>query len=104
MCQRNSDLSHNGTIFNGLSFFEWLGHDTDPSPPSSAMVKKGKNYTSTPPVGHTACTKPHCLYKGALYLLTFPSLPRAISKWVSRDQDENLNYNDLSITTFPLNI
>jgi len=100
------DLSHNGTIFNGLSFFEWLGRNTDPSPLSSAVVKKGKNYTFTPPVGHMACTKPHCLYKGALYLyfFTFPSLPRAISKWVSVEQDEYLNYNDLSLTKFPLNI
>ena len=26
------------------------------------------SYTSTPPVGRTACTEPQCLYKGALYL------------------------------------
>jgi hypothetical protein len=25
-------------------------------------------YTSTPPMGRTACTEPQCLYKGALYL------------------------------------
>ena len=37
------------------------GHDADPSPPSSAVVKKEYSYTSTPPMGHTACTKPHCL-------------------------------------------
>jgi len=29
------------------------------------------SYTSTPPMGRTACTEPQCLYKGALYLLTF---------------------------------
>jgi len=26
------------------------------------------SYTSTPPMGRTACTEPHCLYKGDLYL------------------------------------
>ena len=26
------------------------------------------SYTSTPPIGRTACTEPQCLYKGALYL------------------------------------
>jgi hypothetical protein len=25
-------------------------------------------YTSTPPMGRTACTEPQCMYKGALYL------------------------------------
>jgi len=29
---------------------------------------KGYSYTSTPPVGRTACTEPQCLYTGALYL------------------------------------
>jgi hypothetical protein len=47
---------------------EWPGHDADPSPPSSDMVKKGYSYTSTPPMGHTACTESQGLYKGALYL------------------------------------
>jgi len=40
----------------------------EPSPPSSAVVKKGQSYTSTPPMGRTACTEPQCLYKDALYL------------------------------------
>ena len=44
------------------------GRDADPSPPSSAVVKKGYSYTSTPPMGRTACTEPQFLYKGALYL------------------------------------
>jgi hypothetical protein len=44
------------------------GCDADPSPPSSAMVKEEYSYTSTPRMGHTACTEPQCLYKGALYL------------------------------------
>jgi len=28
-------------------------------------------YTSTPPMGSTACTEPQCLYKGALYLYLY---------------------------------
>jgi len=28
-------------------------------------------YTSTPPMGRTACTEPQCLYKGALYLYLY---------------------------------
>jgi len=32
------------------------------------VVKKGQSYTSTPPMGRTACTEPQCLYKDALYL------------------------------------
>ena len=42
--------------------------DADHSPPSSAMGKKEQIYTSTPPMGCTACTEPQCLYKGAPYL------------------------------------
>jgi hypothetical protein len=42
--------------------------DADPSPPSSAVVKKSSSYTSTLPMGRTACNEPRCLYKGALYL------------------------------------
>ena len=39
----------------------------------SAVVMKGQSYTSTPPMGCTACTEPQCLYKGAFYLyLTYP--------------------------------
>jgi hypothetical protein len=29
---------------------------------------KEQSYTSTPPMGRTACTEPQCLYKGDLYL------------------------------------
>ena len=45
------------------------GRDADPSPPSSAVVKKEQSYTSTPPMGHTACTEPQCLYNRAIPLL-----------------------------------
>ena len=34
--------------------------DADPLPPSSAVVMKGQSYTSTPPMGCTACTEPQC--------------------------------------------
>jgi hypothetical protein len=43
------------------------GRDAD-SPHSSAVVMKGYSYTSTLPMGRTACTEPQGLYKGALYL------------------------------------
>jgi hypothetical protein len=37
--------------------------------------------------------------------MVFPSSPpRTISKWVSVEKDEYLNYNNLSPTSFPLNI
>ena len=59
-------------LYNGYRVFpggkERPGRDADPSPPSSAVVKKGQSYTSTSPMGRTACTEPQCLYKGALYL------------------------------------
>ena len=44
------------------------GRDADPSPPSSAMVKKEQSYISTPPMGRTVCTESQCLYMGALSL------------------------------------
>ena len=59
-------------LYNGYRVFpggkERPGRDADPSPPSSALVMKEKSYTSSPPMGRTACTEPQCLYKGALYL------------------------------------
>jgi len=48
---------------------ERSGREADPSTPSSAVVKKEQSYTSTPPMGRTACIEPQCLYKGAVYLL-----------------------------------
>jgi len=41
------------------------GRDSDPSPPSSVVVMEEYSYTSTPPMGRTACTEPQSLYKGA---------------------------------------
>ena len=48
---------------------ERQGRDADPLPPSSAVVMKEYSYTSTPPMGLTACTEPQCLYKDVLYLI-----------------------------------
>ena len=47
------------------------GRDADPSPPSSAVVKKEQSYTSVLPMGRTACTEPQCLYKGDLNLYLY---------------------------------
>ena len=62
-------------LYNGYRFFpggkQRPGRDADPSPPSSAVLMKGQSYTSTPPIGRTACTVPQCLYRGALYILPF---------------------------------
>jgi len=45
-----------------------------PHPLLVPLVMKEYSYTSTPPMGRTACTDPQCLYKGALYLLP-PCVP-----------------------------
>ena len=49
-------------LYNGCRIFpggkERSGSDTDPSPPSSAVVTKEQSYTSTPRMGRTACTEP----------------------------------------------
>jgi len=36
--------------------------------------KKEQSYTSTPPIGRTACTETQCLYKGTLYLYLYLTL------------------------------
>jgi len=45
-----------------------------PHPLLVPLVMKEWSYTSTPPVGRTACTEPQCLYKGVLYLYLFFTL------------------------------
>jgi len=42
-----------------------------PHPLLVPLVKKRYSYTSTPPMGRTACTEPQCLYKGEIYLYHF---------------------------------
>jgi len=58
-------------LYNGYRVFpggkERPGRDADPSPSSSAVVKKEYSYTSAPPMALTACTEPQCLYMGDLY-------------------------------------
>jgi hypothetical protein len=48
-------------LYNGYRVFpggkERPGRKADPSPPSSAVVMKGKSYTSTPPMGRSVCTE-----------------------------------------------
>ena len=62
-------------LYNGYLVFpggkERPGRDADPSPLLIPWSWKGRGYNSTPPVGRTACTEPHCLYKGALYLTMY---------------------------------
>ena len=69
---RFSEPVQTSFLYNGYQVFpggkERPGRDADPSPPSTAVVKKGKSYISTLFVGRTACTEPQCLYKGDLYL------------------------------------
>ena len=75
-------------LYNGYRVFtgnkERPGRDADPSPLSSAVIKIKYSYTSTPPMGRTACTvhlylyspidrtactEPQCLYSTAILLL-----------------------------------
>jgi hypothetical protein len=62
-------------LYSGYRVFpggkERPGRNADPSTPSSNVVMKEYSYTSTPPMGRTACTEPHCQYKGALYLYLY---------------------------------
>ena len=48
-------------LYKGCRVFpgskERSGRDADSSPPSSTVVLKGQSYTSTPPMGRTACTE-----------------------------------------------
>ena len=60
-------------LYNGYRVFlggkERSGRDADPSPASIAVVKKELSYTSTPPMGRTACIESQCLYSRAIPLL-----------------------------------
>ena len=62
-------------LYNSYRLFpggkERLRRDADPSPPSSTVVNNEYSYTSTPPMGRTACTESQCLYKDALYLYLY---------------------------------
>jgi len=48
-----------------------------------ASVPVQYSYTSSPPMGRTACTGPQCLYKGALYLsLMLISMLNALYRYI----------------------
>jgi hypothetical protein len=59
------------------------------------LVMKEQSYTSTPPMGRTACTVPRCLYKGALYLF----LPY-IAGWFPKTINSHSEY--IMLIAFPL--
>jgi hypothetical protein len=50
------------------------GMTLTPHPLLVPWSRKGRA-TPLPPLGHTACTEPQCLYKGALYLFL-------LAKWI----------------------
>ena len=60
-------------LYNGYWVFAGVksgwGMMLTPHPLLVPLVMKEWSYTSTPPMGRTACTELQCLYKGALYLL-----------------------------------
>ena len=60
-------------LYNGYRVIpggkERPGRESDHSLSSSALVKKEKSYTTTPPMDRTACTEPQCLYSTAIPLL-----------------------------------
>ena len=65
-------------LYNGYRVFpegkQRPRRDTDNSPPSSSVVMKEQSYTSTPPMGRTACTEPQCLYRGGALPFTLHNL------------------------------
>ena len=89
-------------LYNGYRVFpgdkKWPGRDADPSPPSSAVGhERVKLYTSTPPMGRTACTEPQCLYKGDLYLYLFPTNQALLSL----QQKRWSKFNGIQFPSFP---
>jgi len=66
-----------------------------PHPLLVPLVIKEKSYTSTPPMGRTACTEPQCLYKGAFYLYLYVSLKitHVTTTWSLADLMQDTLYN-----------
>ena len=57
---------------------------------------KEQSYTSTLPMGRTACTKPQCLYKGAIYLfflrmIMFHCLPNMNILFTQKDRRKTIS-------------
>ena len=83
-------------LYNGYRVFpgdkERPGRDADLSPPSSAEAMKEWSYTSTPPMGRTACTEPQCLYKGCTlpYLTLLPNDTTICSNELERMRKETV--------------
>jgi len=50
-----------------------------PHPLLVPLVMQVYSYTSTPPMGRTACTDLQCLYKGALYLYLLRPIPSNVN-------------------------
>ena len=81
---------------------ERQGRNADPSPPSSTMVMKGQSYSSTPPMGRTACTEPQCLYMGDLYLTLYGKETRQHSTSTSLPCQRNKQLQEKNqVKTFP---
>ena len=60
-------------------------------------------YTSTPPMGRTACTEPQCLYNGAPLTLPIPLLPLwAIQPVQSLSACTRVHFNFLYTSTPPM--
>jgi hypothetical protein len=70
----------------GTGFFPEVksgrGVTLTPYPLLVPLVMKEYSYTSTPPMGRTACTEPQCLYKGDLCLYVITSI-------IERDVQKN---------------
>jgi hypothetical protein len=64
--------AHPASCIMGTGFFPGVksgrGVTLTPHPLLVPLVMKELSYTSTPPMGRSACTEPQCLYNGALHL------------------------------------
>jgi len=76
------------------------GRDADSSPPSSAMVKEEYSYTSTPHMGHTACTEPQCLYKGELLPFFYHNFANGWMNIMDKDPSNHLSMSKMFISYF----
>jgi len=60
---------------------------------------KEQSYTSTPPMGLTACTEPQCLCKGDLYLLPLYLYPCIKCYGLGQGKPANISYVTLQCDT-----